>query len=318
MSMFQSRRMGFVLFRFIAFVLCVMPALAQFVPNRYTLLLEDPPVAARFTSRAEMASAAAVQYRNQIETRQRAVLAELASRNIRVTGRVSTLINAIFVIAPASRLSELQALPGVAAVRPMRRFQALLNRATNLMHAPAAWAALGGNGNAGKGMKIAIIDTGIDQTHPAFQDSSLAVPTGFPKCTTGHPEDCAFTNSKVIVARSYVRQLAGFTSKNPVTQPDDTSVAPDPKTSQPDDYSPRDRVGHGTATASAAAANQNGGVVSFTGMAPKAYLGNYKIFGSPNVNDSPSDDVMIKAIDDAVSEGMNFPSLSVGALALTG
>lgn len=318
MSMFQSRRMGFVLFRFIAVVLCVMPALAQFVPNRYTLLLEDPPVAARFTSRAEMASAAAVQYRNQIETRQRAVLAELASRNIRVTGRVSTLINAIFVIAPASRLSELQALPGVAAVRPMRRFQALLNRATNLMNAPAAWAALGGNGNAGKGMKIAIIDTGIDQTHPAFQDSSLAVPTGFPKCTTGHPEDCAFTNSKVIVARSYVRQLAGFTSKNPVTQPDDTSVAPDPKTSQPDDYSPRDRVGHGTATASAAAANQNGGVVSFTGMAPKAYLGNYKIFGSPNVNDSPSDDVMIKAIDDAVSDGMDVASLSVGALALAG
>lgn len=303
-----------------------MPAVAQYAANRYTLLLEDPSVAARFQSRAEIQSAAAAPYRAQIEARQQAVLGQLAARNIPVTGRTSTLLNAIYVIAPASRVSEMLAIPGVAGIRPMRQFQMLLNKATQLMNAPTAWNALGGQGSAGQGMKIAIIDTGIDQTHPAFQDSSLTVPNGFPKCTTGHPEDCAFTNSKVIVARSYIRQLAGYTSSTAnsptcgvtLTCSDDTSVQPNPATSQPDDYTPRDHIGHGTATASAAAGNQNTGVVTFTGMAPKAYLGNYKIFGSPGVNDAPTDDIMIMAIEDALNDGMDIASLSVGAQALGG
>jgi minor extracellular serine protease Vpr len=293
----------------IPLIFCVLPSFAQFVPNRYTLLLDDPPVAARFQARAEMQSAAAINYRNQIEARQKLVMDELAARRIQVTGSVSELLNAVFVTAPAGRLSEMLAIPGVAAVRPMRRYKATLNRATQLMNAPAAWSTVGGQTNAGRGMKIAILDSGIDQTHPAFQDSSLSMPAGFPLCTTGHQEDCAFTNSKVIVARSYVRQLALANvtdSKNPAAQ------------SQPDDYSPRDRLGHGTAVASAAAANQNSGTVNFTGMAPKAYLGNYKIVGSPGVNDSPTDDVMILAIQDALKDGMDVASLSWGGPALTG
>ena len=303
-----------------------LPGFAQFAPNRYILLLQDPPVASRFPRREQMQSAPAIAYRNQIEAAQRAVRGELASRGIRITGSVSTLLNAIFVIAPASRLSEMLAIPGVAAVRPQRQYHVLLNRATQLMNAPAAWAALGGQANAGNGIKIAIIDTGIDQTHPAFQNFSQPMPSGFPKCTTGHPEDCAFANNKVIVARSYVRQLAGFTSKDPVNTPDDTSVPPAPATSEPDDYSPRDRDGHGTATASSAAADQNtgpalasnGGNITFTGMAPGAYLGNYKIFGTTGVNDSPTSDVMIMAINDALKDGMDVASLSVGAQALSG
>jgi minor extracellular serine protease Vpr len=318
MTMFPRLRHGHTLFALICFVFCASPAFAQLVANRYTLLLGEPSVASRFETRAEVESAAGIQYRTQIETRQRAVLAELAARNIPVTGRVSTLLNAIFVAAPASRLPEMLAIPGVAAVRPMRRVQLLLNRATQLMNAPVAWTALGGQASAGKGMKIAIIDTGIDQTHPAFQDSSLTPPAGFPICTTGHPEDCGFTNSKVIVARSYVRQIAGFTSKSPATLPDDTSVPPPAATSQPDDYSPSDHVGHGTATASVAAANQNSGIVTFTGMAPKAFLGNYKIFGTPGVNDSPTDAVLILAINDAFNDGMDVASLSVGSQALAG
>ena len=318
MSMFVRRAFAPVLYRLIPLILGALPAFAQFIPNRYTLLLDNPPVASRFETRAQMQSAAGVQYRSQIEARQRTVLGELASRNIAVTGRVSTLLNAIFVIAPASRISEMLAIPGVAAVRPMRRYQAALNRATQLVNAPAAWAALGGPGSAGKGMKIAILDTGIDQTHPAFQDPSLTMPAGFPVCTYGHPEDCAFTSNKVIVARSYVRQLAGFTSKDPKNLPDDTSVPPSPATSQPDDYSPRDHVGHGTATASAAAAIQTTGTVSFNGMAPKAYLGNYKIQGSPDVNDGASEGVMIKAIEDALNDGMDIASVSFGGQAFTG
>ena len=35
------------------------------------------------------------------------------------------------------------------------------------------------------GIKIAILDTGIEQTHPAFQDDSLPMPAGYPLCSGG-------------------------------------------------------------------------------------------------------------------------------------
>ncbi len=287
--------------------LLAIPGQAQFVPNRYTLLLEDPPVSSRFVSRDQMRTQAAQAYRNQVETKQAAVLRTLNSRGITVTGSVTEVLNAIFVSASADRVPELQAIPGVIGVRPMRRFKLALNKATQLMNAPAAWAALGGASNAGKGIKIAVIDSGIDQTHPAFQDSSLTMPAGFPLCTQGHPEDCSFTNSKVIVARSYVRQLAaGSDPSNPAAD------------SMPDDYSPRDRDGHGTAVASCAAANTSTGTVTFSGMAPKAYLGNYKVSGSPGVLDGSLDSVLIMAVNDALKDGMDIATLSVVGSAYTG
>ena len=290
------------------------PQPAQFIPNQYILLLEDAPVSARFVAREQMRTAAALGYRQQVETKQAAVRKELASRDFQVLGSVSVLLNAVFVGAPASRVAELQSIPGVIGVRPMRRFKLTLNRATQLMNAPAAWNVLGGASNAGKGIKIAILDSGIDQTHPAFQDSTLPKLAGFPLCTAGHPEDCAYTSNKVIVARSYVRMLgAGSNPRDPAVD------------SMPDDYSPRDRDGHGTAVASCAAANSTatpaitttGGPLTITGMAPKAYLGNYKITGSPGVLDGASDAVLIQAIDDALADGMDIASVSLGGPALT-
>src|SRR5207244_1021185 len=88
--------------------------------------------------------------------------------------------------------------------------------------------------------------------------------------------------------------------------------------SRPDDYSPRDRDGHGTAVASCAAGNTATGSVTFNGMAPKAYLGNYKISGSPTVNDSSPDDAIIQAVEDAMNDGMDIISFSLGAPALSG
>ncbi len=279
-------------------------ALAQFVPNRYALILEDAPVTSQYASPASARTLAAVNYRQQIEARQSALRAQLDARQIQVTGSASTLLNAIFVAAPQSRVAELGALPGVRAVVPVRRYKLNLNRATSLVNAPAAWAGLGGQVNGGTGVKIAILDTGIDQTNPAFQDSSLPIPPGYPICSGS---DCGFTSNKVIVARSYVRQLAvGSSPLNPAAD------------SRPDDYSPRDREGHGTAIASTVAGVINTGVVTFSGMAPKAYLGNYKIYGSPEVNDFTEDDVIILALEDAVKDGMDIVSFSTGGPAFTG
>jgi uncharacterized protein (TIGR03437 family) len=285
-----------------------LAAVAQTIPDRYTLILQDPPVASRFASRESMADAPAVAYRQQIESRQAAVRAQIEARGMRVTSSMSLLVNALFVSAHGHTMDELRAIPGVVSVTPMRRFKTKLNRALSLLNAPTAWTAVGGASNAGKGIKIGILDTGLEFTNPAFQDSSLSVPAGFPKCTSGQPTDCAFTNSKVIVARSYAELLAGATGPNPAEY------------SSPDDVSPRDRFGHGTAIAMAAAGeaitapaiDTTGAPITIRGMAPKAYIGVYKIAGTFGYS---TDETMIQAVGDAVADGMDVISTSLGAVA---
>src|SRR5260370_19651863 len=209
-------------------------------------------------------------------------------------------------MTPPERADELKGLPGVKGVVTLRTRHLTLNWAATPMNAPAAWNAFGGMENAGAGMKIAILDTGIDQNHPSFQDSSLKTPAGYPLCNV--PNCSSFTNNKVIVARSYVSILAaGSNPNNPAAD------------SRPDDYSPRDRVGHGSATASSspAAPNTCPAQVTIVGMAPKAYLGNYKIFGSPQVNDGATDHAIIQALEDALNDHMDVVSLPIAVTALT-
>lgn len=283
--------------------------------GRYAVILNDPAAAERISSLKSVQSAAAASYRDRILAAQRSLRSELAGRNFRVTGAAQSVLNAVFVQAPASRVAELRALPGVKAVAPLHRFRLHLNKAVELENVPAAWNALGGTSNAGAGVRIAIIDTGIDQRHPAFQGSSP--PAGFtPVCTeqaqTGQSfgwKNCTgtFTNGKVIVARSYVAELAsGALNFDGVARPDDVS--------------PRDHIGHGTALGMITAGATNTGPtgITITGLAPKAWLGSYKVFGSPGLNDFTGGDVLISAVEDALNDGMNIAVLSLGSPAFTG
>ena len=293
--------MAFVRYSLLVIMLVALPVVrAAQIYERYALILNDPPAGEFSQSHQNAPQAVTESHSQRILAAQNSLRSELARRNFNVTGSVQTVLNAVFVRATPDRIDELRALPGVKGVVKMRRMRPKLDRAAVLVNAQGAWNALGGDQKAGLGMKIAIIDSGIDQNHPAFKDNSLAIPSGFPKCA---PADCAFTNHKVIVARSYVQPLS----------------PPDPATSRPDDYSPRDHVGHGTAVAMAAAGERNTGPAdTIEGIAPKAYLGSYKVFGSPGVNDGAYDDQIISALEDAVKDGMNVAVLSLGGPALSG
>src|SRR5271157_1437352 len=161
-NMFIRREVArFFGFAFLA-ALAAVPGNAQFARNRYTLILEDPPVAERFAGREAIHSIAGETYRAQIETSKQSLRQELASRNILVTGSVSSFVNALFVTATPDQVAVLSTLPGVKAVMRQRTFKRQLNLARGLIDAPAAWSAVGGIQNAGKGVKIGIIDTGVD------------------------------------------------------------------------------------------------------------------------------------------------------------
>ena len=81
-----------------------------------------------------------------------------------------------------------------------------------IINADPAWTAAGGRATAGAGVKIGIIDTGIDETHPFFDPTGFSFPPDggpWPKCDalnsdSGHPdEDCRYVSEKVIVSKVF-------------------------------------------------------------------------------------------------------------------
>ena len=197
----------------------------------------------------------------------------------RVIATLHTVADAAIVDIPDRHAAKLASLPGVRRVRPVRLVRPYLDRAIELHKITDAWNAIGGNTIAGAGIKIGIVDSGIAQDHPAFQDPLLSVPSGFPRANQAR--DLAYTNNKVIVARNYV-PLA----------------------------TPQDAFGHGTAVAMEAAGVTNTGPLgTITGVAPKAWLGSYKVYQ----NEDPfGEDTVLQALEDAVNDGMDVINLSLG------
>jgi minor extracellular serine protease Vpr len=282
--------------------LALLLAFAAFSQTRsrlaeYAVILQDEPVARKIQPRVALSTPLAQTQFQTIRKAQSAVTAELRRRKLKVTGANQFLVNAVFVMATPDDVAALRAIPGVAWVTPAPRLHLDLDRAINVANVPAAWSALGGAANAGANVKIGIIDSGIDINHPGFQGTSLTLPPGFPK---GDPN---YTNNKVIVARSYIALSAvGYYA-------DPSNIA---ATSRPDDTSPRDHVGHGTAIAMIAAGVQNSGpAATIQGVAPGAFLGNYKVVGSPSVLDYPLFSAVIQALEDAVTDGMDVVTMSM-------
>ncbi|MCS7023914.1 MAG: S8 family serine peptidase [Bryobacteraceae bacterium] len=219
--------------------------------------------------------------RNRVLAQQERVIEQLFPRYVRIRGRVDTVANALIV--ETNHPETLENLPFVKSVRRVRTYRLALDRALSVLGIPQAWARVGGKDVAGAGTKIAIFDTGIDPYHAAFQDPSLQTPEGYPKFTT--EGDRAVTSNKIIVARSY----------------DGTSAS--------------DRQGHGTGVAAAAAGVVHlGNRPDMGGVAPKAFLGAYRV--SEGAEDRITDDALLRALDDAVKDGMDVINMSLSGPAL--
>src|SRR5215469_422199 len=132
------------------------PSFAQIFSDHYAVILRDPAVASRFAGRDSVQSAAAQAYRGQVASAQAALRSAIESRNMKVVESVDSVLNAVLVSVTPDRVAELKTLPGVLDVVRLPLLHPELNRATQLMNAPAAWAALGGQGSAGQGIKIGI------------------------------------------------------------------------------------------------------------------------------------------------------------------
>ncbi len=210
-------------------------------------------------------------------------------QDLEVLDRRTTLLNSMVVRGSEDQMNALRADPGVRGVYPNRRLHLLMDSAPELVGATVAWQGLGGEAMAGAGVRIGILDSGIDATHPMFQDGNLTPPAGFPK-----PDEFSqYTNSKVIVARTYVKTQFGL----------------DPQ----DDQTPRDELGHGSRVAGVAAGTPTDAPLGrVRGIAPRAFLGNYRVFGTPGVNNTTTSAAVMAALNDALLDGMNVVNLSLG------
>src|ERR687886_2551535 len=190
------------------------------------------------------------------------------------------------------RLAALTRLDAVTRVYPSIQYTLNLNKSPSVIGADVLHATTGANGN---GIKIGVVDDGVDQTNPFLRPEGFAYPAGFPR------GDLRFTSPKVIVARA--PPAPGWGRRGPL---------------------PVDRRAsfHGTHVAGIAAGDANTdapagpdhpAVSGLSGVAPRAWLGNYRVFTVPtpigHVANTPE---IAAAFEAAVRDGMDVINFSGG------
>jgi len=215
----------------------------------------------------------------------------------RIRWRYRLVLNGLAVVAPADAAARIAAVPGVREVQQSVRYHRTLYRSPEVIGAPQIWGPT--LATAGNGMKIGVIDDGVDQTHPFFAPAGFTTPAGYPK------GNASYTTAKVIVARSFPPPGANWRY---------AQLPFDPQESE-----------HGTHVAGIAAGDNNttapgpGGAVKVSGIAPRAYIGNYRVLTIPTDSfglDGNSPEI-VAGIEAAVRDGMNVINLSLGEPEIT-
>jgi subtilisin family serine protease len=287
--------------------------LADVAADRWIVQLDGAPVAEADTAAGQLdvTTPANVAYRGQLRANQTAFRKQLAkvAPGAHVERSYQVVVNGMAVEMSAAQAAAVRQMPGVRAVTPDIPFQLDMFATPAQIGAPAVWEQLGGQSKAGRGVKVAVIDSGIYVTrdasgafagNPCFDDTGYKAPKGFPK------GDTRFTNNKVIVARAYFR-------------PDDPPTAGNDTPIQGPGGSP-----HGTHVAGTVACNAGTHAtiqsvdVELSGVAPAAYLMNYRVFyPSQSTSDFQNGNAyvaeLVQAIDQAVIDGADVISNSWGS-----
>ena len=252
--------------------------------DEVVVTLASPPLAGR-TGPARRAARESV---DREQARFAAALRE-AIPSARIRWRYRVVLNGAAVVVPRSSIPVLRALPGVESVDSGAAYPLAAATATTASGA-GRWQT--GLSNQGAGMKIGIIDDGVDQSHPYFSPVGYTMPPGFPK------GQAAYTTAKVVVARSFAPE--GTTWRN---------------ADKPFDPVESEHATHVAGIAAGNAGTPAGGGARLSGVAPRAYIGNYKALTVPTdaglgLNGNAAE--IVAAIEAAVADGMDVINLSIG------
>ncbi|KAF5749387.1 subtilisin-like protease [Tripterygium wilfordii] len=215
------------------------------------------------------------------------------------------LLNGFAVHISPDQAEILRRAPGVKSVERDWKVRRLTTHTPQFLGLPTGvWPLDGGFDKAGEDIVIGFVDSGIYPHHPSFAahhtEPYRPVPKYRGKCEFDPDTKRDFCNGKIIGARHFAKAAIAAGAFNPTIDFD----------------SPLDGDGHGSHTAAIAAGN-NGIPVKMhgyefgkaSGMAPRAriavYKALYRLFGGFVAD-------VVAAIDQAVHDGVDILSLSVG------
>ena len=235
------------------------------------------------------------------------VVAEIRARGGKVSRQLADAVNAVTARVRVRDVAALRAVPGVVAVDPVHTVTRSNLRSDLYTGAAAAWSSYGVDGS---GVKVAVIDTGIDYTHATFGGAGTTA--AFEANDGAVVEPGSFPTAKVVGGYDFVGDDYNYSGGSATPAPD---------------ADPLDCNGHGSHVAGTAAgfgvnadgstytgaytsaAVQAAGLRIGPGSAPKASLMGYRVFGCDG---DVSNDIVIAAIDRAVADGADVINMSLG------
>jgi minor extracellular serine protease Vpr len=216
-----------------------------------------------------------------------------------------TVLNAVAVKLNGASEAVVRRGPGVRSAEPSWLYRPAMNISTDLIRASEVWGQLGGGDSAGSGVKVAVIDTGIDLRNHFFSDAGLPAQMQIDECDDqDNDASTPDTNNKVVVCRVFTSGIA------PGPPGGDLELC----------------VDHGTHVAGTVAGRfGTSGTVAGTdvvltdlsGVAPGATLGNYNVFpcvgaGFRAFGGSAFSHDIAAALEAAVLDGMDVANMSIG------
>lgn len=270
----------------VVWVSMTQPSVAAFQSTRMAALGADlQPRALAAPSRVRALSATEQIQRSELSAHraslratQDVMSAQLQGMGAKELARVQVAHNAVAIRVDAASLQTIALLPGVAKVRPVLQYQLDLSETTPYVGAIAAQAS----GKDGRGVKVAVLDSGIDYTHknlggpgtPAAYEAAYGTGTADPKNTT---RDGLFPTAKVVGGYDFVGEDW-------------------PNSPEAPDEDPIDFEGHGTHVADIIAGRSLDG--THKGVAPGASLYAVKVCSA--VATSCSGIALLQAMDFAL------------------
>ena len=273
---------------------------------RAFVVMKDAPLAESNTSKT-LASAAA---EKQLLQKQDSVIAAiervvLGGEKLAVRYQFTYLTNSFSIETEFANLEKIATLDGVKSVFVMPVYTAVPTNETAAPNTAGAAVMTGVSqvwedlGYTGKGMKIAVIDTGLDLDHPSF---------------AAEPET---TESSLTVAdiEAVLKDLNAYAKRSSITAKTLYRSAKVPyafnyvDNSLTADHSADQQGDHGTHVSGIAAANALDGT-PVKGMAPDAQIIVMKVFGA--AGGAYTDDI-VAALEDAMVLGCDVVNASLGS-----
>ena len=218
----------------------------------------------------------------------------LDGEKLEVLHSYTTVENGFAAVVPYGKLEEIRQLPGVAAAYAAPVFKVAPDM-------PTTMTELGGlentSGYQGEGMVIAIVDSGLEISHPLFKQA---------------PTTPALAEKDI---ENVLKNLKAEEKKSGITASQVYKTAKVPfafdYADNDLDVAPNGAGDHGTHVAGIAAANA-GVVADVVGVAPQAQILAMKVFSSSGSNGATWADILAAA-DDAVALGADVINMSLGS-----